>query len=256
MIFINNKYTTIYYQIIEKARSKNIKTKKEAKSILGYVERHHIIPKSIGGLDKKDNLIFLTGREHFICHWLLVKMTSGRCHEKMVHALLMMRNKTAQQDRYTTLITSRVYEKYKIIDSSIKSRQYTGNVKNKTLYKFCHVDGRIEVNSILGMAQKYNIPRYSIAHLIKKPAGKHHVKGWSVDVPMKSSDRSELYTGTGGPTYDNTIFTFRHNTGILEYCTKYELFTKYKLKRDGIYYICSGKQKSSQGWSISHKSGN
>jgi len=47
MIFINNKYSKYYYNIIEKAKSRNIFNRKEAKKIFGYVEKHHIIPKSL-----------------------------------------------------------------------------------------------------------------------------------------------------------------------------------------------------------------
>jgi hypothetical protein len=67
---------------------------------------------------------------------------------------------------------------------------------------------------------------------------------------MKSANRSDLYLGSGGPKYDDTVFMFIHKSGTIENCTKYDLFTKYDLKRDGIYYICGGKQKSSQGWSL------
>lgn len=35
------------------------------------MERHHVIPKCLGGSNSKDNLVELTAREHFICHWLL-----------------------------------------------------------------------------------------------------------------------------------------------------------------------------------------
>lgn len=34
-----------------------------------YTEKHHIIPKSLGGDNSKTNLVVLTGRQHFICHW-------------------------------------------------------------------------------------------------------------------------------------------------------------------------------------------
>ncbi len=40
----------------------------------GYVERHHIIPKCLGGSDEMDNLVALTPEEHFLCHILLVKI--------------------------------------------------------------------------------------------------------------------------------------------------------------------------------------
>jgi hypothetical protein len=39
-----------------------------------YFEQHHIIPKSLGGNNLKENLVFLTPREHFIAHWLLYRI--------------------------------------------------------------------------------------------------------------------------------------------------------------------------------------
>lgn len=256
MIFINNKYTTWYYSIINSAKARGFTNKAQAKLALGYIENHHIIPKSIGGSDSKDNLVYLTGREHFICHWLLVKMTSRLNYKKMVFALVSMSRKAKHQHRYNTRITSKVYNHYKTISANIKKELYTGRARNTTIYKFCHVDGRIEYSTILAMSKKYNILRSSIGHLIKKPPGKHHAKGWSLEFPMTSSSRSELYKGSGGPTYDHTIYTFNHITGITELCTKYELFVKYNLSRNGVYAICDGTQKSSQGWHIVHKSGN
>lgn len=46
-----------------------------AKSIpaQGRVERHHIIPKSFGGSNKKENIVSLPLRLHFLAHWLLWK---------------------------------------------------------------------------------------------------------------------------------------------------------------------------------------
>jgi hypothetical protein len=85
-MYLDNKYTRAYYALVEKARSRNFKNKKEALSILGYVESHHIIPKSIGGNNLKTNLVYLTAREHFICHLLLTKMTEGKNKSKMIHA--------------------------------------------------------------------------------------------------------------------------------------------------------------------------
>lgn len=36
-----------------------------------YYEKHHIIPKCLGGQNTGENLVLLTGREHWICHKLL-----------------------------------------------------------------------------------------------------------------------------------------------------------------------------------------
>jgi hypothetical protein len=39
---------------------------------LEYAELHHIIPLCISQTNDKDNLVRLTGREHFIAHVLLI----------------------------------------------------------------------------------------------------------------------------------------------------------------------------------------
>jgi hypothetical protein len=56
----------------------------------GALEKHHCLPKALGGSNKKDNLVSLTYREHFLAHWLLVKFTEGNDLVKMLHALHMM----------------------------------------------------------------------------------------------------------------------------------------------------------------------
>ena len=58
-------YEKIYNQIIDRAKIRVLE---------GYKEIHHIIPRCVGGTNDKDNLVTLTAREHFICHWLLVRM--------------------------------------------------------------------------------------------------------------------------------------------------------------------------------------
>lgn len=76
--FVDNKYTKWYYAIISAAQHRQI---------IGYVEKHHIVPRSIGGSDLENNLVCLTAREHFICHLLLTKMTIGHHRELMKFAV-------------------------------------------------------------------------------------------------------------------------------------------------------------------------
>ena len=40
----------------------------------GYTEKHHIIPRCLDGSDDEINLVRLSAREHYICHYLLTKM--------------------------------------------------------------------------------------------------------------------------------------------------------------------------------------
>ena len=64
------------------------------------MEKHHIIPRSFGGGNTKNNIVKLTAREHFLCHLLLTKMTTGVNRHKMLHAFMLMKGKTDKQQRY------------------------------------------------------------------------------------------------------------------------------------------------------------
>ena len=104
-------YKNIYYKIIEKSK----KESENGNRNIGYFEKHHIHPKSLGGSNDENNLVKLTAREHFICHWLLVKMYAKGTNEryKMLCALWRMNNNgsNTQKEHY---INSRAYEKLRI----------------------------------------------------------------------------------------------------------------------------------------------
>ncbi len=109
-MFLDNKYTKWYYQIIKNASTREL---------LGYTETHHIIPKSLGGSNESENLIVLTAREHFICHLLLSKMVADEYKYKMSKAITMMNNVSGRkQQRYK--VSSHTY---KILKESVKVPQ-------------------------------------------------------------------------------------------------------------------------------------
>lgn len=58
-------YEKVYFNICQRG-----KTSRD----LDYFERHHIIPRCIGGGDEETNLTKLTAREHYIAHHLLIKI--------------------------------------------------------------------------------------------------------------------------------------------------------------------------------------
>lgn len=99
-MYLTNKYTKWYNAIIAQA-SKRVNQ-------IGYVERHHIIPKSLGGTDDPNNLVPLTAREHFICHLLLTKMVSNPLHKRSMYYASYMMVRGHRTRHY--LPTSRLYE--------------------------------------------------------------------------------------------------------------------------------------------------
>ena len=99
-------YKKIYNKLIDKRR-------KNPLSIKEYGENHHIVPKSLGGLDNDNNIVRLTAREHFISHLLLSEIYERESFEwyKMNHAFQMMCLSSNKQLRY---INSRIYELKKL----------------------------------------------------------------------------------------------------------------------------------------------
>jgi len=121
-MFINNKYKKWHDSIIAKAKNRTLE---------GYKEVHHIIPKSCGGTNDKDNLVPLKAREHYIIHMLLPYFTTGQIKHKMLNAFLLMNTKSKSCKRYYK-INSRVYEKLKSkFSKSLKGRRLTYEWKAK-----------------------------------------------------------------------------------------------------------------------------
>jgi hypothetical protein len=91
-------YTKIYTQIIDRAK---------IRAIIGYSEKHHIIPKCMGGNNDNENLVKLTAKEHFICHKLLCKMYPD--NSKLKYAVwAMCRQRKTNTRSYN--ISSREYD--------------------------------------------------------------------------------------------------------------------------------------------------
>lgn len=92
-------YQKIYNNIILRA---------ELRKLSGYKEKHHIIPRCIGGSDNPKNVVELTAREHYVAHQLLVKLYPN--HSGLLYAARMMTVSGNTQKRSK----NRLYEWLKI----------------------------------------------------------------------------------------------------------------------------------------------
>lgn len=109
-IFISNKYTQWYKSIINAAKQRDIK------SLNCYTEKHHIIPKSLGGSNCKNNIVTLLPREHYICHLLLTQMLTGKNRAKMIFSLSLLKGKTTHN--------SHVYNALKVEGNKMRTGTY------------------------------------------------------------------------------------------------------------------------------------
>tara|TARA_R110000737_G_C14490263_1_gene470108 strand:- start:139 stop:843 length:705 start_codon:yes stop_codon:yes gene_type:complete len=92
-------YKKHYRLLIEKALDRPRPTE--------YTEKHHILPKCMGGLDDAENIVRLDGREHFLAHKLLCWIYPD--NEKLWYAFSMMAVSGKGQSRKS--MTSRDYSR-------------------------------------------------------------------------------------------------------------------------------------------------
>jgi hypothetical protein len=93
----------------------------------GYIERHHIIMKSMGGSNDPSNLVVLTGREHWIAHLLLYKIHKN---SKTVFACHMMAMRCEERG-IPFIKNSRLYEEVRKHHARLMSKHNSHLLKGK-----------------------------------------------------------------------------------------------------------------------------
>jgi len=107
----HNKYSKWYEQLVENVKNRTL-------PVGTYTETHHIIPHCITKDNRKENLVVLTAREHYVAHLLLWRMDMpAKWHNKMMMALFVMTNGSGNSkqkiDRSKLkLRNSKLYEKF------------------------------------------------------------------------------------------------------------------------------------------------
>lgn len=119
---------------------------------------------------------------------------------------------------------------------------------DKTIYTFVHKDGRVEKCTRIELCNKYNLNRGKLSRIINRvsPDLKSH-RGWMIE-NTEYCDR----TGKNRYNYDYTIYSFIHDSGIIEHCTRHELYTKYELIPAKIMLVIRGDRSHHKGWRLYH----
>ncbi|ENP1742866.1 HNH endonuclease [Salmonella enterica] len=110
-------YEKIYNDLIVRGKTRVSKFKGEI---------HHILPRSMGGSDNKENLVKLTFREHFLAHFLLYKIHRNR---EMAYAM----NRMLNTEKY--LRSSKLYEIARIYHQRAVSEWSKNFMKDKVLMR-------------------------------------------------------------------------------------------------------------------------
>lgn len=118
-------YEKTYNQLIERGKLRGLDKKK----LNGYYEKHHIIPKCMGGKNNKENLVLLTAKEHLLAHMILFRLNpSDNLLLMSVNAMLSPGNKSNFRQK-VSLSTASYYRK--LYSESLKGKHHSEETKRK-----------------------------------------------------------------------------------------------------------------------------
>lgn len=218
-MFKDNKYTKCYYSIINRATSRNL---------VGYYETHHIVPKSLGGSDDLNNLVKLTAREHYICHLLLVKMTSGEDYHKMLYCYTIMSGRKLYNSKKYQLFK----REYSEINSKLRSGEGNGMFgadrkgSNNTFYGRKHSEATKQLISKKKTGVSIKLPNKTEDHKIK--------------IGQNNKKRAKIFNLIH-PIYGEFM-------GPLHLL--HESYPEQKLRKDELWKLSAGIYKSYKGWRL------
>ena len=142
-------YNYHYQKLINKAKNRVLN---------GYKERHHIVPRCMGGTDNKENIVELTAREHFLAHLLLIKIYNN--NHRLVRAVAMMC--VENNERKTT---NKLYGKTRELWKESMSECQTGKKNSQWGTKWIH---NVSLKQSIKIPKNDSIPEgWKIGRIVK-----------------------------------------------------------------------------------------
>lgn len=274
-------YAEIYRQFIIDRNSIASVTK------ANYHEKHHILPRSLGGKDDPDNIIVLCARDHVFAHALLAKIHGG----PMWYAYWMMVNGVAnarfKRNGVLVRISSRMVALARIKKSELMTKNRSG--ANHHFYGITRSkDVREKISATLKAKYEsgYSAPSLGIKRsketseklsvsLSKfyENGGESHMKGKThseeAREKISNAQRGEKNNNYGKPlkpdharkiglaqiglnnhASDKTIYLFTHKDGMKYQGYRSEFINQYRLCKANIGRLIKCEQKSHKGWKV------
>jgi hypothetical protein len=177
-----------------------------------HTESHHIVPRCMGGIDDKDNLVDLTPEEHYTAHQLLIKIFPT--NYKLIHAASMMcvssvahKGKRSKNKLYGW-IKRRMAIAASINSSGINGSQYgtcwIHSIEKKTSRKIPknELEKYLEIGWIAGRIINFNKPeKIDKRQIIKNETDKRYLEALLKSSSISGALRS-LGLQTRGAGYE------------------------------------------------------
>lgn len=141
-----------------------------------YFERHHIVPRCLGGGNEKSNIIRLSPEDHLFAHIVLAKIHGGR----LWAAVQAMCRLVVEQSDNRSRIRERV--KFGYIKRSLAEYYRSilsgpnGKRSDKSIYTLHHFDGRVEAGNRFEIEASTGVSRQQISAVLR--GAKKSAHGW------------------------------------------------------------------------------
>lgn len=124
-MFNDSKYSDWYYTLMDMGRRDNTES-----SV--YYEKHHVIPRSMGGDNSKTNIVALTPRQHYVAHLLLTKMCIDKSDRlSMIRAWWVLKHTRGQRVSNSRLFATLREEYSKAARAARIGKKHSDETRNK-----------------------------------------------------------------------------------------------------------------------------
>ncbi len=224
-------YHRIYDEFIKDRRAREA-------DLTGYVERHHIEPRSLGGGDDPENMISLTPEDHFFAHLLLAKMHGG----KMWAPIAFMVSGTRKD--YRPVESRKAYGWVRRAMSAALKGEGAYQFDFAT-YRLRHRDGR-EWSGRQSEMPDLGMSR-SMANMLIKGRVKSS-RGWYL-----AHNECPSQSGRNHHMYRHEEVSFIHVDGRRFIGTQNDFHKKHGVSRSMVCRLVSGEFRCAKGWYVEGK---
>lgn len=228
-------YQRIYEAFIADRRS----TEDLLPLLADYTEKHHVLPRALGGGDEPANLIRLTPEDHFFAHLLLAKIHGG----EMWAPIAFMVGGSRKDYRPTQ---SRKRHGWAARRMAAEKRGPRAYQYDHTVYALVNAEGEVrhvrqsEMHTVLGLGRP-------LANLLVKDKIST-AKGWSI----VGHERKTL-KGAKHHMHRSEVREFRHVNGEVFVGTQLEFSDQKKVRRPDVSRLVTGVYGATQGWYLAER---
>jgi len=148
----------------------------------GYSERHHVVPRCLGGDNSTDNIVRLTAEEHYVAHQLLVKIHPG--NHRLIWAASAMTGRTRKQSGRNNKLYGWLRRRFA---EAISNRRRGIKVSDEAREKM----SKSHLGVKRGPHSAEHKARLSAAHMGKKKSPEHIAKMARSKTGKKTGPRSD-----------------------------------------------------------------